>query len=336
MGPVFAVDGQSSAVLVEASDRASALIVAGTPAENLVTRKATGLVSPYLIRFDDPRIDALTLTRGLYGPVKLERQESGGWSLNWAGEQGQRLADADLVESLLTDLGTLKSETWQNVDRSALQKWGFDQPLLEILLETPGGESEQLIIGSPVPDRPGLNYVWNPRRESCALAPVPELPLMRRAPFSMRSLLVASPAAEVSRFRLSAVGIGQIEVVRPNRSWRVVQGSGGAAGADLFQMELNAISERMLKMTMGRWLDPGAEAPHQNRHRLRIDWLSADSSQTPLMTLYLGGRTAEGWVRARFADSDWAFALAPESGINLETLGIEVLRQLTTGAREDR
>ena len=129
--------------------------------------------------------------------------------------------------------------------------------------------------------------------------------------------------------------MGQVELVRPSQNWRVVPGSGGSVEDAPIELEMKLLSERLTQMSIGSWLDPGEEAPNQGRHRLRIDWLAPDSSTQPLRTIYLGGRTAEGWIRARLGDSDWAFALAPLPGANLEALGLEVLRQLTVTEEED-
>lgn len=336
VGPVFAVEGQSTAVAVSTSQRSAVLIAAGSTAENLVNRSAARLVSPYLVRLNDPRIDRLSLSSGSYGPVEIRRSESGGWKLKWAGEKIEREASESVVEAWLTDLRTLRSESWQKVDRTALQKWGFDQPLLEIRLHSPAGESEDLIVGTAVVDQPGLHYVWNPRREACALVPLPILDSLRQAPFSVRSLRLGSSAGEVLRLRLSAPGLGPMELVCPNQVWRLVGGGEEASSMETVQLELKVLAERMLQLAVGRWFDPAEIAPDESRYRVRIDWLPVEAGDLPLRTVYLGGRTEEGWLRARLGDSSWGFAVAPVAGVDLESVALEVMQRLTPNDEEGR
>jgi hypothetical protein len=336
IGPVFAMEGASTAVAVKTSDRSAVLIVAGSTAENLISRSSARLLSPYLIRTDDPRVQSLKLSSGAYGPVELLQGPEGEWTLRWAGESMVRQAAKGAVESCLTDLRTLRSETWQQVDRNRLQQYGFDQPLLEIQMQTVSGETEDLIVGSEVEGRPGQYYLWNPRRDSCAIGVLASLEALRKAPFTLRSQELDFPAAELSRILLSAPEVGEVELVRPNEEWRVVSGTGDASAADAVQQELQVITGRLQELSVARWLDPSEPAPDEDRHRIRIDELPLESRGKPLRSLYLGGLTEEGWIRARLGDSAWAFALAPVAGANLESLAIDTLKRLVTGGESPR
>ena len=330
IGPVFAIEGASTAVAVKTSDRSAVLIVAGSTAENIVNRSSARLLSPYLIRTDNPRIQLLKFSSGAYGPVEITGDDSGEWRVDWAGESRVRKAEKGIVESWLTDLRTLRSETWQKVDRSRLQQFGFDQALLEVQLQTSSGELEDLIVGSPVEGRPGHHYFWNPRRDSCAIAVLGSLKAMRRAPFTVRSRELPVLTEELTRMRLSSVDFGEVELVRPNQQWRTVSGGAAPELVEASQQELQLIAERFRGLAVGRWLDPAEPAPSEDLHRVRIDWLALDSTGQPLRTLYLGGLTDEGWIRARLGESAWGFALAPVAGANLETLAVDTLERLTS------
>ena len=328
IGPVYAIEGASTAVAVKTSDRSAVLIVAGSTAENAVARSSARLLSPYLVRMDDPRVNSLRLSSGAYGPVEVQSQQGGEWTLDWAGEPRIRAAEKGIVESWITDLRTLRSETWQRVDRSRLQQFGFDQPLLEIQLKTASGETEDLVVGSAVADRPGHHYLWNPRRDSCAILSLGSLEAMRKAPFTLRSRELQTPAEELSRMRLSSPEMGEVELVRPQQEWRALGGGETATAVAELQQELQVIAGRFRELAVGRWLDPSEPSPDEDRHRIRIDWLPVEPTGKPLRTLYLGGLTAEGWIRARLGESAWSFAIAPVAGANLESLAVDVLQRL--------
>ena len=102
------------------------------------------------------------------------------------------------------------------------------------------------------------------------------------------------------------------------------------------QLELKVLAERMLQLAVGRWFDPAEIAPDESRYRVRIDWLPVEAGDLPLRTVYLGGRTEEGWLRARLGDSSWGFAVAPVAGVDLESVALEVMQRLTPNDEEGR
>ncbi len=329
VGAVYAVDGQASAVEVQTSDRDCVLIVAGSTAEQLVTLNSNSLISPYLIRFDGQTVERVELKSGQYGPVSSEKNPTGGWTLNWAGDGSIHTADPSVVGDWINALLSLRAETWQEVDTGSLQKWGFDRPLLELNLSTGMDEKERLLIGSEVPDQEGVHYVWNPRGEACAITPVPFLEEMRSAPFSLRSRQLSRIPGELLRFRITVAGGGPLDLVRPHQNWRVVSSTEPSVKSEDFpQLEISAISKRMGSLQVARWLDPGDAAPDESDYEIRLDWLP-ESGSDPVRTCFLGGRTSEGWIRCRMGQGEWGFGLAPVSGIDLEALTLQVYRQLT-------
>ncbi len=299
-------------VAVRSSDRSAVLVAAGMVAEELVTFDAATLMSDYLLRLDDPQTVRVELSRGKYGDVNLTPNPAGGWIVDWSGSPTPSMGDQGLIEDWISRLREQRVLSRFPADRSALQQWGFDIPSLRLDIESARGEQEQLVIGSEVPEQPGVRFVWNLRRESFATCEFPDLELLQDAPFSLKDLRVTSLASgELIKFELAtAEGLDAL-LVRPAESWR-----DGQRPVALPQPDVRLIARRLSTLVASRWLPEQISAPGRDRFTLKAT-LYEQAEQDPFITIYFGEVAEDGLRRARIGDSGWIFSVLPTDGPDL-------------------
>ncbi|MEE2856482.1 MAG: DUF4340 domain-containing protein [Planctomycetota bacterium] len=318
----------SGTVAVRCSGRESVLIAAGQVAQELLSMRAASLISPFLVRIEQPRVEALTLTGGAYSKVDLQLDPAGGWAMRWGGDRSMVPADATLVGWWVERLRQLRASDWIQVDRSALQQWGFDRPLLQIALVTSRGDPERIIFGDEVTGTAGDRFAWNPRCESLGVVKMDGLDDLVRAPFSLRDPHVTSmTSGELRRFRIGTAG-GAALLAMPRDTWRCQ----GEEQLQLPQPDVRLMARRLSQLIASRWMPDDEAAPGPDHYLLKAELFSVTGTE-PEVTLYFGDLGVDGARRARIGN--WVFSLAPTDGPDLVHFCEQFLEQLQEQRREE-
>jgi len=316
----------SGTVAVRCSGRGAPMIAAGVVAEDLVSRRAETLVSPYLVRIERPRIQHLSLSKGAYGKVDLQADPAGGWQLRWGGEERTVRASASLVDDWVEQLRQLKVNRWQVVDRSSLQRWGFDQPVLQVSLISEGEIPERIVFGSQVDGSEGTRYAWNPRSESLGVVEVAGLEMLMEAPFTLRDLTVtALPAGELRRLRITSAMTSQM-LVCPQETWKCQ----GIEQVELPQPDVRLMVRRFSQMMARAWIASAQDAPRSDRFQLKVELFGLTWDE-PETIIYFGSLQQDGSRLARVGS--WTFLLAPTEGPELVSFCQQFLDDL--GSRQE-
>ena len=311
----------SQTVAVRCSDRPSPLVAAGVMARELIEFDASLLVSPYLVRIDQPRIRALSLTDGAHGKVDLEVDSAGGWRMRWGGDRTAVPADAALVERWSERLRQLRVTDRQPIDRTSLQLWGFDRPLLRVVLVTEDGDPEEMLLGAEVPEGSGIRYAWNLRQESVAQVRVDDIDQLVNAPFSLRDPRVTSMAdGELLRFRITTAA-GEALLAQPHQTWRCQ----GKEQVDLPQPDVRWIARTLSHLVARNWAPVDPTAPGPQQYLLKAELFGLTGAE-PQVTIYLGEKEGDGDRRARI--DDWVFSLVSSDGPDLLNFCDQFLQQL--------
>ncbi|MDE0960542.1 MAG: DUF4340 domain-containing protein [Planctomycetota bacterium] len=312
----------SQTVAVRCSGRRSPLVAAGRLAQELIELQVSMLVSPYLVRIDQPRIRALSLTGGAHGKVDLELQSAGGWKMRWAGDSSAVPAEAQLVERWSERLRQLRAIDRQPIDRSSLQLWGFDRPLVQVALITEEGNPERILFGAEVQQGSGIHYVWNPRQQSVAEVKVDDLEQLIRAPFSLRDHRVTSvTAGELRRFRITTPDGGEALLALPNQTWRCQ----GREQVDLPQPDVRWIARTLSQLMARNWAPDDPTAPGPQQYQLKAELFGLTGSE-PQVTIYVGETEADGHRRGRI--DQWVFSVVSSDGPDLVNFCDQLLQQL--------
>ncbi len=318
----------SGTVAVRCSDRESVLIAAGQVAQDLLSRRAVSLISPFLVRVEQPRVEALTLTGGAYSRVDLQLDPAGGWAMRWGGDRSMVPADAALVGWWVERLRQLRVADWISVDRSALQRWGFDRPLLQIALVTSRGDPERIIFGDEVPGSAGDRFAWNPRSESLGVVKIDRLDELVEAPFSLRDPRVTSlTSGELRRFRIQTPG-AEVLLAMPRNTWRCQ----GEEQLQLPQPDVRLMARRLSQLMATRWMPDDETAPGPKNYLLKAE-LFAVTGTEPEVTLYFGELGVDGTRHARVGN--WVYSLASADGPDLVHFCEQFLDQLQEQRREE-
>ncbi len=313
----------SGTVAVRCSGRSAPMIAAGVVAEDLVNRRAETLVSPYLVRIERPRIQHMTLSKGAYGKVDLQADPAGGWQLRWGGDEGTVRATAGLVDDWVEQLRQLKVKRWEVIDRSSLQRWGFDQPVLQVSLVSAGDNPERIVFGSRVDGTEATRYAWNPRSESLGVVEVEGLEVLMEAPFTLRDLTVtALPAGELRRLRITSAGTSQM-LVCPQETWRCQ----GIEQVELPQPDVRMMVRRFSQMMATTWIASAEEAPRTDRFQLKVELFGLTGNE-PQTTIYFGPLQQDGSRLARVGS--WTFLPLPSEGPELVSFCQQFLDDLSS------
>lgn len=324
----LADSGISGTFAVRCSGRESVLIAAGLVAQDLLSRRAQSLVSPYLIRVEQPRVQALTLTGGAYSKVDLQLDPAGGWAMRWGGDGSTVPADQALVRWWIERLRQLRVVDWIKVDRSALQRWGFDRPQLQVALVTSRGDPERIIFGDEVPGATGDRFAWNPRNESLGVVKIDGLEELVGAPFSLRDPHVTSlTSGELRRFRIRTAG-GEVLLAMPRDTWRCQ----GEEQLQLPQPDVRLMARRLSQLIATRWMPDDETAPGPENYLLKAE-LFAVTGTEPEVTLYFGELGVDGARRARMGN--WVFSVASVDGRDLVHFCEQFLEQLQEQRQEE-
>jgi hypothetical protein len=290
-------------------------------ARELIEFDASLLVSPYLVRIDQPRIRALSLTDGAHGKVDLEVDSAGGWKMRWGGDRTAVPADAVLVERWSERLRQLRVTDRQPLDRSSLQLWGFDRPLLRVVLVTEDGDPEEMMFGAEVAEGSGILYAWNLRQETVAQVRVDDIDQLVNAPFSLRDPRVTSmPSGELLRFRITTA-TGEALLAQPHQTWRCQ----GKEQIDLPQPDVRWIARTLSQLVARSWAPEDPTAPGPQQYLLKAELFGLTGAE-PQVTIYLGQKEVDGDRRARI--DDWVFSLASSEGPDLVNFCDQFLQQL--------
>lgn len=314
------VSSGAETIAVTTAGRPGVLAVSREDVLKIVETPSERMRSPFLLRLPDPNVESITVSRGDFGKVHLEKSTSGGWQMDWAGREGPLVAESAKVHGMVTRLREARVLEHLPLDNQNLQRYGFDRPDLEISIAGSGGD-EVLIIGTPI-DGGRERFVWNRGSGGYARVMIPDFSTWRSVPYSLRRNKVLDIDAEaIFSFRLSADG-QTATFDRPAKIWRLK----GNPGQVLPAADLGRVVKDLAGLRAQSWLASPTAPPGSHHHRLRVDLLGVAGGE-PLVTLWFSAADEIGLRMARI-EGGWSFIQAPAGGPDLVSLARTLLEEV--------
>ncbi len=154
------------------------------------------------------------------GFLQLRRPENSSWQIQ---QPVSGPADRQAVNVLLEEIFTGRIAEFITDEKSDLTVYGLESPPIELTLFYRGEQTQTLLIGTPVPDRPDQLYAKQAARDTVFTLPAAQAEPLRREAARLRSRrLVPFPADSIDTFTLRR-GEQSVELVRTNRQWKILR-----------------------------------------------------------------------------------------------------------------
>ncbi len=134
-----------------------------TSLQGVLRRKLYDLRDKDILTFNQAEIEKVRLERGENKPtVVLTKPSGASWKLL---EPITDDANQSFVSGMLSNLTTMRAQSFPSEDTTGFQKFGFEKPQAKIEFTLRTGEKQILLIGNTRPDNEKLYYVFTPSKK---------------------------------------------------------------------------------------------------------------------------------------------------------------------------